>query len=163
MWTGSSSDFPSCVSKLNCPTEYRHRNPKGNYHMVTLKRVESIDEVRTNLGPNFTANHSPASGCLHQWYLLCVLFLFKCANVRECKCVFIGGTELLNWLKGWNSKKKTSLTLTHSSTATGEGVEREMGRESRWGSLEVDYWREAGNNEMHTRTEDEGDAGEDEG
>lgn len=56
-----------------------------------------------------------------------------------------------------------SLTLTRSSAATGEGVEGEMGRESRWGSLEVDYWKEADNNEMNIRTEAEGDAGEDEG
>lgn len=36
-----------------------------------------------------------------------------------------------------------------------------MGRESRLGSLEVDYWKEAESNEKSRRKE--GDAGEDDG
>lgn len=41
-------------------------------------------------------------------------------------------------------------------------LERVRRRESRRGSLEVDYWRAAGNNERNGGTKDEGDAGEDE-
>lgn len=56
------------------------------------------------------------------------------------------------------------LTLTCSSKCEerSKRPERVKRRESRLGSLEVDYWREAGNNERNSGTKDEGDAGEDE-
>lgn len=120
MWTGSSSDFQSRVSKPKCPTEHLHRNPKGNYHMVTrlcFAQMCAVDRRSQNKfrSRNFTANHS-AAYFSSEWMPASVISAVHIIFVQVSLCVrqwFIRGAELLNWLKVWKTPWSTWPSVSH--------------------------------------------------